>query len=224
MAHDVLEDWAILQWLEEQHLSEASFKALTDAIGTQPAMRRSYRKWVAELVDRDAAAADRLFQAAVSETQISVSFRDDTLVSLLKAPSAPDLLARHEAQLLENDRTLLNRVIHLLRVACVKIPDGVDRPIERGSILNVPDGSAWPAVLRLVYRNLSAFTADERMLLLALVEDGVRGVSWSAPDLEGAEDVTGIAHRLLDGPGRVVRSVSSASVTYLCSSSYRRML
>ena len=198
-AHDVLEDWAILQWLEEQHLSEASFKTLSHAIGTHPAVRRSYRKWVAELVERDAAAADRLFQAAVSDTEIGVQFRDDTLVSLLKAPSAPGFLARHEAQLLANDRTLLKRVIHLLRVACVKTPDWLARLVGQGSILNVPAGSAWPAVLRLVYRNLAAFTANERALLLGLVEDTVRGVSWWAPDLEGAEDVTGIAHWLLDG-------------------------
>ena len=198
-AHDVLEDWAILQWLEEQHLSEASFKTLSHAIGTHPAVRRSYRKWVAELVERDAAAADRLFQAAVSETEISEQFRDDTLVSLLKAPSAPGFLARHEAQLLANDRILLKRVIHLLRVACVKTPDWLARLGGQGWILNVPDGSAWPAVLRLVYRNLAAFTANERALLLGLVEDAVRGVSRREPDLEGAEDVTGIAHWLLDG-------------------------
>ena len=198
-AHDVLEDWAILQWLEEQHLSEESFKTLSHAIGTHPAVRRSYRKWVAELVERDATAADRLFQAAVSETEISVQFRDDTLVSLLKAPSAPGFLPRHEAQLLANDRTLLKRVIHLLRVACVKTPDWLARLVGQGSILNVPDGSAWPAVLRLVYRNLAAFTANERALLLGLVEDAARGVSWWAPDLEGAEDVTGIAYWLLDG-------------------------
>ena len=198
-AHDVLEDWAILQWLEEQHLSDASFKTLSHAIGTHPAVRRSYRKWVAELVERDTAAADRLFQAAVSETEISVQFRDDTLVSLLKAPSAPGFLARHEAQLLANDRTLLKRVIHLLRVACVKTPDWLARQVGQGSILNVPDGSAWPAVLRLVYRNLAGFTANERALLLGLVEDAARGVSWWAPDLEGAEDVTGIAYWLLDG-------------------------
>lgn len=198
-AHDVLEDWAILQWLEDQHLSEASFKTLSDAIGTHPAVRRSYRKWVAELVERDASAADRLFQAAVSETEISVQFRDDTLVSLLKAPSAPDFLARHEAQLLANDRALVKRVVHLLRVACVKTPDWLARLVGQGSILNVPDGSAWPAVLRLVHRNLPAFTHNERALLLGLVEDAVRGVSWWAPDLEGAEDVAGIAHWLLDG-------------------------
>lgn len=198
-AHDVLEDWAILQWLEEQHLSEASITTLSDAIGTHPAVRRSYRKWVAELVDRDVAAADRLFQAAVSATDITVQFRDDTLVALLKAPLAPDFLARHEAQLLANDRALLKRVIHLLRVACVKSPDWLAGLVGQGSILNVPDGSAWPAVLRLVHRNLAAFQSNERALLLALVEDAVRGVSWWAPDVEGAQDVAGIAHWLLDG-------------------------
>ena len=198
-AHDVLEDWAILQWLEEQHLSEASFKTLSHAIGAHPAVRRSFRKWVAELVERDAAAADRLFQAAVSETEISAQFRDDTLVSLLKAPSAPGFLVRHEAQLLANDRTLLKRVIHLLRVACVKTPEWLAALVGQRSILNVPDGSAWPAVLRLVYRNLKAFKADERALVLGLVEDAVRDVSGWAPDLEGAEDVSGIAHWLLDG-------------------------
>src|SRR5262249_44105154 len=73
-SHDVLEDWAILQWLEERHLAEASYTTLSAAIGTHPAVRRSYRKWVAELVERDAAAADRLFQAALSEIEISVQF------------------------------------------------------------------------------------------------------------------------------------------------------
>ena len=198
-AHDVLEDWAILQWLENQHLSEASFQTLSHAIGTHPALRRSYRKWVAELVERDAAAADRLFQAALSETEITAQFRDDTLVSLLKAPSAPGFLPRHEAQLLANDCTLLKRVIHLLRVACVKLPDWLPRLDGQGSIFNVPDGPAWHAVLQLANRNLAAFTANERPLLLGLVEDAVRGVSWWAPDLQGAEDVTGIAHWLLDG-------------------------
>lgn len=198
-AHDVLEDWAILQWLEEQHLAEASFKTLSSAIGTHPAVRRSYRKWVSELIERDATGADRLFQAAVSDNEISVQFCDDTLVSLLKAPTAPDFLDRHEAQLIANDRAILKRVIHLLRVACVKSPDLLAGLRRQGSILNVPDGLSWPAVLRLVHCNLAAFADGERGLLLGLIEDTVRGVSWWAPDLEGAEDVAGIAHWLLDG-------------------------
>jgi hypothetical protein len=196
--HDVLEDWSILQWLDEQRLSEAPFKALSEAIGPYPAVRRSYRKWVAELVATDPAAADRLFEAAVSDTEISVQFRDDTLVSLLKAPSAPEFLVRHEGQLLADNRALLRRVIHLLRVACVKTGDWAAGLGARGSISDVPDGPAWAAVLRIVQRNLATFTNAERLLLLRLVEDAVRGVTWWAPRPDGAEDVAAIAHWLLD--------------------------
>src|SRR5262249_51688689 len=51
----------------------------------------------------------------------------------------------------------------------------------------------------VVYRNLASFTPKERGLLLGLIEDAVRNVSWWAPELEGAESIAGIAHWLLDG-------------------------
>ena len=197
-AHDVLEDWAILQWIEEQHLiDQTSFRDLSLAIGAHPAIRRSYRKWVAELVDRDVAAADRLFALAVHQADVPAHFRDDTLVALLKAPAAPDFLARHEAALLANARAILNRIIHLLRVACVTAPAWLGGMRGQSSILNVPEGPAWGAVLRLVHRTIDSFTPDDRPMLLALIEDAVRGVSWWAPDLDGAEHVAGIAHWLL---------------------------
>jgi hypothetical protein len=197
-AHDVLEDWAILQWIEELHLTgEGSFKDLSAAIGPHPAVRRSCRKWVAELVDRDPAAADRLFRAAIAETEISAQFRDDMLVSLLKSPSAPAFLLRHEAELLAKDRAVLKRVVQLLRIACVTTPAWLAGATGHGSVLNVPDGPAWATVLRLVYRNIDSFTLQECPILLGLVDDAVRNVSWWAPEFDGAEAVAGIAHWLL---------------------------
>ncbi|AQZ33523.1 AAA family ATPase [Pseudomonas sp. LPH1] len=197
-AHDVLEDWAILQWIEEQHLTdEATFKALSSAIGPHPALRRSYRKWVAELVDRDAPAADRIFRAAITQAGVPAQFRDDTLVSLLKAPSAPEFLARHEVDLLANDRAVLKRVIHLLRVACMTSPAWLAGVRSHSSVLNVPDGVVWATVVGLVHRNIGSFGSEDSLLLLALIEDAVRGVSWWAPEIEGAEQIAGIAHWLL---------------------------
>ena len=197
-AHDVLEDWAILQWIEEQHLTdETALKALSSAIGPHPAVRRSYRKWVAELVDRDAPAADRLFSAAISQADVPAQFRDDTLVSLLKAPSASEFLTRHEAELLAHDRAILKRVIHLLRVACVTSPAWLADVRGHSSILSVPDGAVWATVVGLVHRNIGSFGPEDAPLLLALIEDAVRGVSWWAPDVDGAEHVAGIAHWLL---------------------------
>lgn len=197
-AHDVLEDWAILQWIEERHLTDATaFSALSSAIGPHPAVRRSYRKWVAELVDRDAPGADRLFSAAIAQADVPAQFRDDTLVSLLKAPSASEFLARHEAELLAHDRAILKRVIHLLRVACVTSPSWLADVRGHSSILSVPEGVVWAAVVGLVHRNIARFGPEDAPLLLALIEDAVRGVSWWAPDIDGADHVAGIAHWLL---------------------------
>ena len=199
-AHDVLEDWAILEWFEERHLADtASFAELAATIGTHPAVRRSYRKWVAELLEREPAAADRLFGAATTESAEGAQFRDDTLVSILRAPLATELLARHEIALVANDCALLKRVIHLLRVACVVMPDWARGLREHGSIFNVPEGPAWPAVLQLVHDNLQRFSQADQSLLLGLIEDAVRGVSWWAPQAPGEPFVAGIAYALLPG-------------------------
>jgi hypothetical protein len=197
-AHDVLEDWAILHWIEEQHVTrEGSFSELFAAIDTHPAMRRAYRKWVAELVERDPGTADRLFQAAVIEVSVPAQFRDDTLVSLLRASSSAAFLERHDAELFANNKDLLRRVIHLLRVACMTTPVWLPTPAGHGSLLNVPDGPAWASILRLVQAYLREFAPQDCLLLLGLIEDWGRGVSWWAPYPDGAEAVAAIAHWLL---------------------------
>jgi hypothetical protein len=104
---------------------------------------------------------------------------------------------RQEASLVANECALLKRVIHLLRVACVATPDWLRELREHGSFFNVPDGPAWSTVLKLVYDNFQRFAAADQPLLLGLIEDAVRGVSWWAPELPGAEFVAGIGYALL---------------------------
>ena len=195
-AHDVLEDWAILQWLDEHYIRDPSFAGLPAAIGTHPAIRRAYRKWVGEMLERNPDVADRLFDAAVADAGVPAQFRDDTLVSLLRAPSSPVLIARRGLELFANGKALLRRVIHLLRVACVKAPAWL-RVATAASSLNVPDGPAWAAVLRLVEQHVAEFEAPDFMLLLGLIEDWSRGVSVWVPEPEGAPAVAAIAHWLL---------------------------
>ncbi len=199
-AHDVLEDWAILRWIEKEYVShDGSLQEIFAVIETHPAVRRGYRKWVAELLERDPNAADRLFEAAVTQTGVPVQFRDDTLVSLLRAPSSPAFLERHSARLLQNEQDLLKRVIHVLRVACVATPAWVPPMAGHGSLLNAPDGPAWASVLRLIQTHIENFAAEARPLLLGLIEDWSRGVIWSVPYPNGAESVAAMAHWLLPG-------------------------
>ena len=199
-AHDVLEDWAILYWIDEQYaIYDGSVRALSSALGTHPAVRRTFRKWVSELVERDPDTADRVFQTVVHEDGLPSQFRDDTLVSLLRSSVSAPFLERHSAELFANDEQLLRRVIHLLRVACVTTPTWLATKATHGSLYNVPDGSAWVSVLRLVQNHLQKFAEDDRSLLLSFIEDWARGVSWQTPYPDGAVSVAAIAHWLLPG-------------------------
>ncbi|MBN2005803.1 MAG: AAA family ATPase [Anaerolineae bacterium] len=197
-AHDVLEDWAILQWIGEQYaIYEGSIREISDAIGTHPDVRRTHRKWVTELVVRDPGAADKLFRDAVRERGLPAQFLDDTLISLLRSPASAEFLERHSAKLFENDKQLLRRVIHLLRVACVTTPAWLETTTAVASIVNVPDSPAWACVLRLVQTHLELFAQEDYLLLLGFIEDWAEGVSWQTPYPEGSESVASIAHWLL---------------------------
>ena len=197
-AHDVMEDWAILHWIQKQYLkSEGSLQALSAENGTHPAVRRTYRKWVTELVESDPRAADELYQAVIREGEIPSHFRDDTLVSLLRSPFSSEFLAKYADELMENDSRLLRRLIHLLRVACVTSPAWLGPPVASPSLFNVPEGPAWAGVLRLAQSHLSALLPKHAPLLLGLIEDWGQGVSWQNPYPEGSEAVAAIVPRLL---------------------------
>lgn len=197
-AHDVLEDWAIIQWIYEQYaLCNQSLEQLQSALGTYPAIRRTYRKWVSEVVENDAATADRMFGIVTGNAGLSPQFRDDTVVSLLHSSSAGELLRRHSDDLFSADRQLLHRVIHLLRVACVTTPPWFEGAGAIASMMHVPDGPVWETVLELVRNNLTAFTPSDFPLLVGFIEDAARGVSWQTPYPPGSDHISAIAYWLL---------------------------
>lgn len=198
VAHDVLEDWAILQWINKQYATyQDSLPELSEQLGTHPAVRRGYRKWVAEQVEQYPEMADTLFQDTICEEDLSAQFRDDTIISLLRSPASVAFLEKHRAKLFANNKELLRRIIHLLRVACVTIRDQIDPSKTSISVFNVPEGSVWYCVLRLVETHLDSFIQEDYPLLLGLIEDWSHGVSWQNPYPDGSKSVAAIAYWLL---------------------------
>jgi hypothetical protein len=197
-AHDVLEDWAILHWLDEQYaIQGGSLLRLSDAIGTHPAIRRAYRKWVGELIEQDPERADSLFFAVLEGTSLPKHFSDDTLVALLRSQASAGFLEKHRLALFSDGRLLFRRILHLIRVACVSAPTWAGKQATAASLFTVPDGPAWAAVLRLISTKLGAFENDDHLLLLGFIEDWSRGISAESPYPDGAEFASAIAHHLL---------------------------
>jgi len=195
-AHDVLEDWALLQWLTQQwRRRENDISGFLAQIGTFPALRRAYRRWLTEVSEADPTGADRLVLSILGGT-FDNHWRDDTLAAVLLSSAAPAFFVRNEAALIVDNLTLLRRCIHLLRVACKSSP-AWHRGGATGFAPLVPEGKAWGAIMDTVYRHRANFTADDRFLLTGLLVDWSCGVTPQTPYPAGAESAARLADSLL---------------------------
>jgi len=196
--HDALEDWVALRWIGETFAIEKGSLAEFEAkLGTCPAIRRAYRKWLGEFLDSSPADADKYVTSVVVDTTLSSHFRDDTLVAALLSSTASGFLERIKPHLLQNNGLMLRHVILLVRVACKTTPSWI-RPVKQVQALwFVPYGSAWPAVLRLVRDALDDLPSDSTNLIVGLLSDWAAGVSVLSPSPDGIQDAANIAYRLL---------------------------
>jgi hypothetical protein len=184
-AHDVLEDWGVFEWIDETYARLAGDPVkFSEALGGAPAIRRTYRAWVAEFLDRDGNNADSLFTAVVSATDIHHYFRDDTIIAFLRSPRAPELLRRHAEKILADEKRLFWRIVHLLRVGCVKLPAWAPAMVAASAFFQ-PEGAAWESILRLTQEHLQLFDGRDRQQLLSFVEDWAKGVSYQTSPPEG---------------------------------------
>lgn len=194
-AHDVLEDWAILTALDDDYAAhEGSVRGMALIVDGYPALRRTLRRWIAEL-ELLGDGSDRAFEVAVAGDGLAPWLRDDILAALLGGDGAADLLSRHVEALFRDECALLMRIVHLVRVACVRTPawaDGLTLAIAE------PTGTAWPALAEIVAANVKLLSEKQMPQVLSFVDDWAKGVSTWRPHPPGEAAVVAIAHLLAD--------------------------
>jgi hypothetical protein len=197
-AHDVLEDWALLEWIEQQFIAgDRDLAMLSRVLGTSPAIRRTYKKWLLELASFDLSSADEFFDSAIVAEDLPSHFVDDTLVSLLRSAHGGYLLDRRSTELLTTESCLLIRIMHLLRVGCVRTPSWMGESSSVASVWCVPDGEAWAAVLKLIDQHFTKFSSTEYSQLVRFIADWSKGISLQDPYPAGAASAASIILKLL---------------------------
>ncbi len=195
-AHDVLEDWAIIHWIEDHFYEcESQILALQQRLGTAPAIRRGYRKWLGELVQSDQARIKAIFADIVGDQGTDQAFADDTIVAVLRTNHAESFLVEHEEMLFSQDKQLFRRLIHLVRMAC-KFPSP---HVASGwsSLVQHPVGPVWCAMLRLLEKRLPEFGKSDLPLIVGFIEEASMAWHVAAAYPDGAESMVAIAWSLL---------------------------
>lgn len=197
-AHDVFEDWALVEWLSSEFASaegDANYFAL--ARESHPALRRAYRKWLQEMIESDPSAASAYLSPVTSNPAIPDYFRDDTLVAVFQSSAGTTFLSAFSSMLLQDDARLLCRAIHLVRVACKTVSPLATKGAELARQWHVPAGAAWPTLLAFLVDRWDHVPSHVYPLILGFLEDWAKGISWQDPYPAGATSAGLLLERLL---------------------------
>ena len=193
VTHDVLEDWGVLQRIEDRFAeSDGSVTALQEVVGGYPAIRRGLRQWLAERFEKGPDAALALVLSAIDSPVPASYFRDDCVVAVLLSPAAVGFIEACRQRIGRGDFDLLDRVTHVLRVACKESPKWLGVPGLPSQML-VPTGPGWVPTLRVVLDLTDELLPQRLQLVLGLVEDWVRQIDWRNREPAGVEEAGAIA-------------------------------
>ena len=202
-SHDVLEDWALIRWVNNEFLDYANRsqepRMFFDRLGSELPIRRSYRNWLNEtLAEDDREVIYNFVDSVLRSSELARYWKDETVVSVLLSDEGAGFIRKHKAFLCDDKKAYFNRVAHLLRVAC-KTPNlmwagsGVVNEQVLGDLYLVPTGNAWVAVFELILRRIQEFEVNELPLVIGLLEDWKTLVNWRNPAPVGAREVGLIA-------------------------------
>ncbi len=199
-AHDVLEDWSLIFRVErEVRSAERDWGALFAKLGSHAGMRRSLRSWTAQksaVGDEDAYA---LLQAALRpDPAIPQLWRDEVAIGLLRSERVEELVAKLGSRGAFNNAALLQRLSHLLRVAC-KGPTSLDYsqladdPANEEILARIgmaaPVGKAWDVMIALVAKAFPSLPSDAHGWVVQLAEDAIaHNAQWWESALMSLEE------------------------------------
>ncbi|MDE0411389.1 MAG: AAA family ATPase, partial [Gammaproteobacteria bacterium] len=196
-SHDVLEDWAILQWLDEQFaISDDPVPEFANSLGGYPAIRRGFRKWLRDKCEINPVETRDFVLDAIGREDLPSYFRDDCLVSILLTDAAKHFLPKCHSRIINGNSHLLVQIIHMLRVACKKPPPWLDVPGLPSQML-VPTGAGWAPTLKLVSDLVENLLPDQASLLLGFTEDWITLIDINNPTPDGFGDAGIIVDALL---------------------------
>lgn len=159
-SHDVLEDWALDQYIEDAYRRySGKIQDFLDAIGHEPAINRAFRLWLHQKL-RCGENVDDFVRSVLTRQDIQSYWQDETIAAILQGGNPDEFLSSLKDQLFLDDGKLLKRFCFILRIACQtpdqtltsKLKQSNDRSLVDALLLK-PCGQAWKAIICFLFEN-----------------------------------------------------------------------
>lgn len=143
--HDILEDWALIKYIDTKHTDFPTPKELFNNLGNEPAVRRAFRLWIEDNIVDNNEKISELINSTLVDNTIEKYWADEVLIAIFKSQNSSAFFSSFHDKLIENDGELLNRSIHIIRTTCKE---------SNNSSLLLPVGSGWAEIIFFIEKNI----------------------------------------------------------------------
>jgi len=157
--HDVLEDWALGEFINHKYSEHQTDNALfLSSIGDEPAINRAFRLWLFQKLKYGEDVNDFISSLLASEN-IEDYWKDETMAAILQSESPKGFLELLAPQLLEDDCAMLVRFCFVLRITCQRPNTRYTKQEDSSSSKLVdtlflqPYGIGWDALINFIYEH-----------------------------------------------------------------------
>jgi hypothetical protein len=156
-SHDVLEDWALEEFIEGEYIDNSSdLCRFLSSIGNEPSINRAFRLWLYRRLKIDV-SINEFINGILTSDSIDNYWKDETIAAILQSSSASHFLRSLKSQLLKDDCALLTRFFFILRISCQR-PNSFNQVLSKDeksglfkSLFLQPYGDGWESLINFTY-------------------------------------------------------------------------
>lgn len=176
-SHDIYEDWALTRYIENSYQeflpSGNTVESFFISIGFAPAVRRAFRIWISEKLQRVDYNTNELLQKVLRHQTLQHYWKDEVIIAIMQSPYSGTFLNDNKDLLFSDEFKLFKRTVLLLNVGCQQ-PDlsniqaykkNEDRPQLYRSYNLKPVGRGWENLVNFIYTNLNELTSHYSLII-----------------------------------------------------------
>jgi energy-coupling factor transporter ATP-binding protein EcfA2 len=186
-AHDVLEDWALEEFIESEYLeSLGRTTEFLAAIGSEPAINRGFRLWLGQKMASGSELQD-FIESILEGEDVASYWKDEVIASILQSDQVEKYLQLLKHNLLNKNASLLLRFYFMLRLTCQMPIEGIKGVAAKGEgseatyfLWLKPFGNGWQALINFTYANRSTLGESAGKHIIEVLSVWAEAISiWS---------------------------------------------
>ena len=165
-SHDILEDWALIRYIESIQKKLLQGESLFEKLSNQPAIRRAFRLWIEDLIINNPEEVIGLINETFNNKSIETYWTDEILTAVFRAENCEIFFIEFKEILLQDNAVFLNRCILIARTTCREYSFGNNNSND----ILFPIGSIWQELLNFIAIHLEEISIIRNSVIQLLFD------------------------------------------------------